>query len=680
VTGQSFTVPLTARTTDEKVVVYLAAGDAGDGNEADFMLWKRPRFEGNPIPVPGDPPRPSELAPILLRDLPIRLTVRNSRDADSVVFGRHPGMQPIDDASFVLRAPAVVEIPVPQHLVNERQFVVEVELDTAIGAAGSIQADVSLKNPEPMCGLVPPIGAKDDHPEANSHQEPARFPFIVRDEQGRNIFEHAFAAHREWLPPAMCYTQIVPVDEGITIVLFHRDDDFLSRFMLEEKEKQELDRLWHDLRFVSHDALKIHDTFETWWNIAAHYERFSKESREIPIQQRAEQFRHELRASEWRHVDATLEFAQRAYRRPLSVDEKVELLELYRSLSTLDVPHDEAIRNVLARVLISPLFLYRIEEPASEDEPQPVSNWELASRLSYFLWSTMPDAELRHVAARGMIKSPQVLTGQTRRMLRDSRIRALAIEFAAQWMGFREFDRYEGVNETQFPEFTALRASMYEESLLFFEDIFRTDRSVIDILDADHTFLNEQLASHYGVDNITGSVHQRIEGLRKYGRGGILGMSTMLTKQSGASRTSPVLRGTWILETLLGRQLPKPPPNVPKLPDAPNKTDGLTMRQLVAKHRSAHECAVCHDRIDPLGFALEALDPIGRLREKDHAGRPIDVSAVVLDGGIRTEFKGIDGLRSYLITDRRKELLDNFAVSFSAMHWGALSNFGTRRC
>ena len=660
VTKQSFTIPIKAEAEGEKVVVYLFVGDAGDGNEGDFLVWKRPRFEGNPIPVPGDPPRPSDLPPILLRDLSIAITSHTPDGVDQIVFGQPLDSEPPDDASFVLQAPAIVEVPVPQRLVGERQFVVEVELGARVDGAGSVQAHVSLQKLESLAGIIPPIGAKDDHPEANAHPEAAKFPVIVRDGQRKKDFEDAFAAHREWLPPAMCYTQIVPVDEGITIVLFHREDGFLSRFILEEKEKQELDRLWHELRYISQDALKIHDSFDTWWNFGAHYGRFSRESREVPIRQRAERFREQLHGSESRHVDAALEFAQRAYRRPLSVGEKIELLEFYRSLRSLDVPHDEAIRKVLARVLVSPSFLYRIEEPAPDTDPQPVSSWELASRLSYFLWSSMPDANLRRVAARGTIKNPEVLTEQTKRMLRNTRVGALAIEFAAQWLGFREFDQHEGINEDRFPEFAALRWSMYEESLLFFEDMIRGDHSVIDLIDADHTFLNAKLASHYEVPDVTGSEHRRVEGLKKYGRGGVLGMATMLTKQSGASRTSPVLRGNWILETLLGNQLPKPPPNVPQLPDDETDTDGLTVRQLVEKHRSVHECAVCHDKIDPLGFALEGFDPLGRRRDRDLAGRPIEVRAVVSDGPEQVEFEGIDGLRKYLLEHRREELLNNF--------------------
>ena len=281
-----------------------------------------------------------------------------------VRFGDHPGGEPLDGASFVLQAPAVLEVPIPARLAGTRDFVVDVELDAQVGQAGSVQAHVSLSE-RPMDGLVPPVGANDDHPEANAHPEPAKFPVIVRTDRRKKGFEDAFSAFREWFPPALCYTQIVPVDEGITLTLFHREDDALSRLMLEEEEeKKELDRLWHELRYISQDAIKVYDSFDGFWNSGAHYQKFSQESRERPIRQQAERMSAELQTSQPRHIDALLDFAERAYRRPLAVDEKIELLGLYRSLRSQDQSHDAALRAVVARVLVSPNFLYRIEEPA----------------------------------------------------------------------------------------------------------------------------------------------------------------------------------------------------------------------------------------------------------------------------------------------------------------------------
>jgi hypothetical protein len=238
-------------------------------------------------------------------------------------------------------------------------------------------------------------------------------------------------------------------------------------------------------------------------------------------------------------------------------------------------------------------------------------------------------------------------------MLADDRVRALAIEFGTQWIHVRGFDELKEKNEKLFPTFDVnLRKAIYEESILFFQDLFQSDRTVTDILDADHTFLNETLAKHYGIPGVTGPQWRRVAGVRKYGRGGVLGLASVQTRQSGASRTSPVLRGNWVVETLLGEKLPRPPADVPKLPETEGD-GGLTLRQQVEKHASVPACAVCHVRIDPFGFALEKYDPIGRLRAKDLAGLPVDAKVKLKDG---SEFEGIDGLRTYLLT-RKKDVV-----------------------
>jgi hypothetical protein len=196
-----------------------------------------------------------------------------------------------------------------------------------------------------------------------------------------------------------------------------------------------------------------------------------------------------------------------------------------------------------------------------------------------------------------------------------------------------------------------LRKAIYEETILFFQDLFRSDRAVTQLLDADYTFLNEILAKHYGIPGVTGTQWRRVTGVRKYGRGGILGLASIQTKQAGASRTSPVLRGNWVVETLLGEKLPRPPANVPRLPEEEGGADQLTMRQLVEKHTKDPSCAGCHQRIDPYGFALERYDPIGRLRTIDFGGLPVDAKATLRDGA---KFEGIDGLRTYLLTQKRE--------------------------
>ena len=259
-------------------------------------------------------------------------------------------------------------------------------------------------------------------------------------------------------------------------------------------------------------------------------------------------------------------------------------------------------------------------------------------------------------ALRPHIKDGLLKSIQSRRMARDPKVRRLATEFACQWLQIYEFDALDEKSERHFPTFNALRGEMYEESILFFEDLFRSDATVLSIFNADHSYLNENLARHYGIPNVTGPEMRRVEGLKQYGRGGILTHSTALAKQSGASRTSPILRGIWISEVLLGEKLPKPPKDVPQLPEDEADTE-LSVRQLVEKHTSDPRCATCHQRIDPFGFSLEGYDAIGRKRDKDLGDRPLDVRAEFRDG---TTFEGVDGLREHLLSIRREAIVKQF--------------------
>ena len=249
-----------------------------------------------------------------------------------------------------------------------------------------------------------------------------------------------------------------------------------------------------------------------------------------------------------------------------------------------------------------------------------------------------------------LVKSDAELERQTRRMLADPRTRRLAIEFACQWLHLRDFDKNDDKNEKLYPEFASLRRDMYQETILFFTDMFRNDGSILDLLDADHGFLNERLAGHYGIAGVRGEQWRRVENVKAEGRGGLLGMATFLASQSGASRTSPILRGNWVYETLLGERLPRPPPNVPVLPEI--VPSDKTARQLIELHSSVEACARCHAKIDSYGFALEQYDTIGRLRSG-----PVDTSTTLFDG---TEVDGIEGLRSYLLGPRRDDVVRQF--------------------
>jgi len=463
-------------------------------------------------------------------------------------------------------------------------------------------------------------------------------------------------------PPALCYARIVPVDEVVTLALFHREDDHLRRLMLDDRQAAELDRLWDELYFVSREPLKLVVAFEQISEFATQdrpdlVKAFKPLAK--PINDRADAFRKRLQDSEPVHVNAVVEFADQAWRRPLTGREQQALRDLYQTLRTKDVDHEEAVRLLLARVLTSPAFLYRGEQAGAGSKSTPVSDWEMATRLSYFLWSSAPDEELRAVAASGKLHSNEVLAAQTRRMLQDDRVRRLATEFGCQWLHIRDLETLNEKSERHFPTFVGLRDEMQEEAVRFLMDMFQTDRSVLSLLDADHSFMNAALAEHYGIDlpnsKLPSDEWQRVDGLRARGRGGMLGFAATLAKQSGASRTSPILRGNWISEVVLGEKLPRPPKDVPILPEEAPK--GLTERQLIERHSSDPSCARCHERIDHFGFALEGFDAIGRARSKDAAGLPIDTLAKLPGGG---ELNGMDGLRSHLLEQRRDDFLRQF--------------------
>jgi hypothetical protein len=562
---------------------------------------------------------------------------------DKARFGRHPLGKTAEEASLVVPGNSVLEVRLPAVLCRDREFVVEGKLDPA-GTDCAVQFQVLTAPPGPDAPLD------------------AKAPCVAApgSTAAKQLFQ-GFDDFRRCFPTFICYSRVIPDDEVVCLKLYHREDEALIRLFLDDAQTRRLDRLWAELRFISqwpvteHKHLPLFIGFVTQdqpKELLAYFE-----SQREPFRQRALTFEKEVEAAVPTQVEAILDFASRAYRRPLQDQEKNELRQLYAVLRNKGLAHEEAFRTVLTRVLISPSFLFRIESAVAGNEAQPVGDWELASRLSYFLWATMPDAELRQVAAEGRLRDPKVLAAQVTRMLKDPKVRGLASEFATQWLHIRDIQQNREKNEKLFPTFDdTLRQALFEESVLFFQDLFQSDRPLHEILDADHTFLNETLARHYGIPGVAGAEWRRVTGVKQYGRGGVLALGSVLTKQSGASRTSPVLRGNWLVESMLGEKLPKPPPDVPRLPEEETASEG-TVRQMVERHTRVAQCTVCHQRIDPFGFALEKYDPIGRFRTKDLGGRPIDTKVRLKDG---TEFEGIDGLRSYLLTQRQRDFRRHF--------------------
>ena len=496
---------------------------------------------------------------------------------------------------------------------------------------------------------------------------------------------------------------------------YTRDDAPLSELMLDEQGQKELAALWNQFEFVADYTARTYVQFyfnqsgEVLGNgaesgtlrpsdkditaepvvlrlKAAFLAKTAADDSNHPVAMQAiidhfDRVNATLRSiekerieAEPRHLDALLTFAARAYRRPLSAEERAALLAFYRSMrETKNLSHEEAIRDAIVSVLMSPHFCYRLDltdgsrRPASPSQSagnavpaMALSDYALASRLSYFLWSTMPDAGLLAQASAGRLHTGTALRTEIRRMLKDDRGRRLATEFGGNWLDFRRFEENNTVDRGRFPAFTnELRAAMFEEPIRFLDEVIRNDRPVLDLLYGDYTFVNPILARHYQMPDVTGTPDHwvRVDQAGDYHRGGLLPMAVFLTQNAPGLRTSPVKRGYWVARRVLGEVIPPPPPVVPELPADEAKLD-LPLRDKLAQHRSNPACASCHARFDAFGLTLENYGPIGEARTKDLAGHPVDTQASFPGG---SDGKGLSGLRAYIRAKREKDFLDNFS-------------------
>lgn len=599
--------------------------------------------------------------------------------------------------------------------------------------------------------------------------------FVPKDEAARAPYLAAFQRFCSVFPDAFYISERGrmhldrPNDKGRLLSAglhnamgYFRDDTPLMELILDEKGRQELDRLWLEFDFVAFVPERMHLEF-------IFYERAESKTISSPefdfarsedkdatsdakIRRLAEAYLAKARASlaqrggapvmlqaieehfritsaniraiekaraaaEPSHRTALLDFARRAYRRPLTPAEREDLEAFYRSLREKDgLGHEEAVRDVVVSILMSPHFLFRLDlealpaedaerrgkgpagsqppptptgaardrkepliAPAKAGASQPalslprpsvssagnfpdgirqVDDYALASRLSYFLWSSMPDEELMTRAAAGELHRPEVLAAQARRMLRDARVRGLALEFGGNWLDFRRFEEHNAVDRERFPSFNdELRQAMFEEPVRFLMDQFQNDRSVLDMLYGKHTFVNASLARHYGMEGVKASENEwvRVESADRYGRGGLLPMAVFLTRNSPGLRTSPVKRGYWVVRRVLGERIPPPPATVPELPQDEGNLGDRTLRQVLAEHRANPACAGCHARFDSFGLVFEGYGPIGEARAKDLGGKPVDTRAQFPGGGERV---GLAGLRDYLREGRQNDFLD----------------------
>ena len=496
---------------------------------------------------------------------------------------------------------------------------------------------------------------------------------------------------------------------------YYRDDLALQQLILDDKGKKELDSLWNEFDYVADITARTWEQF--YFNQSgevfgkgdesgsprptdhaltdtevilkmrdAYLSKAAADPQNDPVAVEAihrhfeginttlRKLEKERAAAETKQLEALAGFAAKAYRRPLTPAERGDLLDYYhRVRSQTQLSQEDAMRDTIASVLMEPDFLYRLDisdgfensssKPAlrriSTAVPsEPLSSYALASRLSYLLWASMPDDELLRHAMANDLQNPAVLLAEARRMIKDPRVRGFATEFTSHWLNFNLFETNNSVDRMRFPQFTnELREAMYEEPVRLVEDIIQSNRSALDLLYGNYTFVNPPLAKHYGIPDIGGDTDHwvRVDNAGQYGRGGILPMAVFMTQNSPGLRTSPVKRGNWVVQKVLGIPVPPPPPDVPELPSDESKSD-LPVRAMLARHRSIPFCANCHQRFDSFGLAYEGYGPIGELRTNDLAGRPVD-TAVVYPGGVNGV--GVEGLRSFIKDHRQDQFIDN---------------------
>lgn len=491
-----------------------------------------------------------------------------------------------------------------------------------------------------------------------------------------------------------------------SVIGFFRDDTPLVELILDDEGRKKLDRLWNEFDFTTDFTARTwvqyffnqsgevlgkgpesgtprpvgHEVTDSSVIMAmkdAYLAKAASDPANDPIAPVAirdhfdevnatlRRLEKEHRDAEPKQLDALLRFATRAYRRPLTAGEREDLLAYYHKLRTANqLSHEDALRDSVVSVLMSPDFLYPIgpeNTGTASLNPghlwAPLSDYALASRLGYFMWCSMPDAELLKRAAAGDLHRPDVLLAQTRRMLKDPRVKGFATEFTGNWLQTRQFENNNAVDRQRFPTFTNdLREAMFQEPVRFMEDVVANNRSVLDLLYGDYTFVNPVLAKHYGMPAVAGDPNTwvRVDDVGQYGRGGLLPMAVFLTQNSPGLRTSPVKRGNWVVQRVLGIRIPPPPPVVPELPSDESKSD-LPVRDMLARHRAVPMCAACHAKFDSFGLAFEGYGPVGDARTKDLAGRPVDTAVTYPDG---TPGTGVEGLKAFIHDHRQPEFVN----------------------
>jgi mono/diheme cytochrome c family protein len=490
---------------------------------------------------------------------------------------------------------------------------------------------------------------------------------------------------------------------------YWRDDQPLSELILDDAGVKQLNRLWDEFDFISEYTkrtwIQYYDnqsgevdgkgaesgtfrppeldvcTPEIIFGFRDKYLAKVERTNKNPVAVEAINVHYQsvndtLRRMERMHAEAEplqlqalTKFAARAWRHPLDPGERDEVLSFYHTLRDKSaLNHEEAVRDSVVRILMSPKFCYRVDggiapavSGAGAVPAHPLSSNALASRLSYFLWSSMPD---EHLLSRDLQK-PEVLLAEARLMLKDDRSRGLSLEFGGNWLDFRRFEEINTVDRERFPAFTNdLREAMFEEPVRFLQNVIQGNAPVLDLIYAKYTFVNPVLAKHYGMPAVDGWT--RVDNADQYGRGGLLPMAAFLTQNAPGLRTSPVKRGYWVVRRVLGEMVPPPPATVPELPTDEAKLD-LPLRDMLARHRANAACASCHARFDTLGLALENYGPVGERRTHDLAGHTVDTHAT-FPGGVDGE--GLAGVQTYIREHRQNDFLDNLSRKLLAYALG----------
>ncbi len=642
--------------------VYLSVQSANPrATDQAVVIWHNPEVQF----------RKADRGPSNAPEQPF-MTRLDAPTIERLAFGKRPDGGPIEPGDFATTAGATLAIDIARpDDATAGEFTVEATL--ADGAAGDAVLRCTVADREDLTKGRPPGWVLLGRPDRAGVKTWKAGVLEFAGQLPQNSHGEPTPSDKDPIP--------APYDNAIdkpernfyhTSVKYYRDDQFLVENMLDHSTRVRLDLAWADLysSFDYHDTILRFVSSRYKLNLQQNVAALTREQIEaMPAE--PGQFAQVLRSEfEWMrnaqltaqpgHIEDALRFAAKAWRRPLSAAEQDKLRSFYtKARETSKLDHTQAVRLLLARVLVSPAFLYRFEQQPlarASAGAKALTDWELASRLSYFLWSSAPDEELSRAARAGELVDPRQLERQTRRMLADPKARRLATEFFGQWLGFYRFDDYRGVDTGRYPEFTdEVKSAMYDEAVSFFEHIIRQDRPVTEMFSADYTFLNAPLAKHYGVKQAVTSKDrvEMVQGVAASQRGGLLRLGAVLTATSAPLRTSPVKRGDWVLRRVLGTPTPPPPADAGSIPADDKAFGGQSVHERLAAHQRNPTCAACHSKIDPLGFPLERYDAVGRWRDQYQDGQPIRDTGATAD---QTPIAGVDGLLGYLKTQESQVL------------------------